>query len=424
MPSSPSSLFSSTAWLRPGWYWALSTLASRLQTTLAGATRIAINFAVANFHRLDVRRVLEELESAPAPPSYRPQLGRLREVRLYMYADYAVKRLKKLLRDALGLVRVSHGYVVAFSAVAYMMYARREALGPVLADMLRQVYIATRGEASWERRKRALSELYRRLEAVRALSKREGRDYVSMWLAIIKEVEQGDPLSVLAKYLGGDVPKIAAVDHYRQLWAKLLEDSGGDPRKFAQLFWLRKDGIRAAARNKAQREAVDAIAGLVDSRPDMAVEYAKAIVDGRYVKLEREVDRGEVRRRAEEWLAALRHALRGAYREAAERGAELHVAVAARGELLRRFSRWYRRYGKYMDGELAGRLKAAAAVAEAFEEYRRFFAIDRHNDGEAPNTGDDVARLLGLHQKLADAVVNFIISERVFQHPPSQSGDP
>ena len=399
MPSSPSSLFSSTAWLRPGWYWALSTLASRLQTTLAGATRIAINFAVANFHQLDVRSILEELESAPAPPSYRPQLGRLREVRLYMY-------------------------VVAFSAVAYMMYARREALGPVLADMLRQVYAAVRGEASWERKRRALSELYRRLEAVRALSKREGRDYVSMWLAIIKEVEQGDPLSVLAQYLGGDVPRIVAIDHYRQLWAKLLEDSGGDPRKFAQLVWLRKDGIRAAARTKAQREAVDAIAGLVDSRPDMAVEYAKAIVDGRYVKLVREVDRGEVRRKGEEWLAALRHALRGAYREAAERGAELHVAVAARGELLRRFSRWYRRYGKYMDGELAGRLKAAAAVAEAFEEYRRFFAIDRHNDGEAPNTGDDVARLLGLHQKLADAVVNFIISERVFQHPPSQSGDP
>ena len=142
------------------------------------------------------------------------------------------------------------------------------------------------------------------------------------------------------------------------------------------------------------------------------------------MKLVREVDPAEVRRKGEEWLAALRHALRGAYREAAERGAELHVAVAARGELLRRFSRWYRRYGKYMDGELAGRLKAAAAVAEAFEEYRRFFAIDRHNDGEAPNTGDDVARLLGLHQKLADAVVNFIISERVFQHPPSQSGDP
>ncbi|MEM1572795.1 hypothetical protein [Pyrobaculum sp.] len=411
MPSSPSSLFSSTAWLRPGWYWMLSSLASKLQISLAAAARIAINFAVANFDRIDVRRVLEELECAPAPPSYRPQLGRLREVRLYMYADYAVKRLKKLLRDALGLDRVSHGYVVAFSAVAYMMYARREALGPVLADMLRQVYIATRGEASWERRKRALSELYRRLEAVRALSKREGRDYVSMWLAIIKEVEQGDPLSVLAKYLGGDVPKIAAVDHYRQLWAKLLEDSGGDPRKFAQLFWLRKDGIRAAARTKAQREAVEAVAGLVDTRPDMAMEYAKAIAEGRYVRLEREVDRGEVRRRAEEWLAALRLALKSAYLEAAERGVELHMTVVARGEILRRFYRWYKKHRDYLDEGLAKRLAAAAAVAEAYEEY--ITLVVRHNVS-AP--GDVLARMFNAHVKLDDAVVNFLVSEGVFQH--------
>ncbi|MCY0890738.1 MAG: hypothetical protein OWQ51_07155 [Pyrobaculum arsenaticum] len=406
MPSSPSSLFSSTAWLRPGWYWMLSSLASKLQISLAAAARVAVNFAVANFDRIDVRRVLEELEGAPPPPSYKPQLGRLREVRLYMY-DYAVKRLKKLLREALGLDKVSHGYVVAFSAAAYMMYARREALGPVLADMLRQVYIATRGEASWERRKRALSELYRRLEAVRALSKREGRDYVSMWLAIIKEVEQGDPLSVLAKYLGGDVPKIAAVDHYRQLWAKLLEDSGGDPRKFAQLFWLRKDGIRAAARNKAQREAVDAIAGLVDSRPDMAVEYAKAIVDGRYVKLEREVDRGEVRRRAEEWLEAFRNIFAKTYLEARERGVWLGSAALGKGDVLKRFYRWYKRYGRYLDGELARRLAPVVKLAELHDMYLRLL-------GEGAPWRGEAEALVNVGKEASNALMEFLIQEGIF----------
>lgn len=406
-----------------GWYTLLSTLASRLGTSLAGAARAAINFAIASFDRIDASKVLEELEAAPASPNFRPQLGRQREVRLYLYAGYALKQLKRRLREATGRDRVSHGFAVAFATVAYMMYARRESLHPVLVDMLRQVYAAVSGESRFDRKRRALSELYRRLDTARRLEKSGVRNAAEIWMGFIKEVEQtDDPVPVLKRLLGGEAPRVVVADQYREMWAKLLEDSGGDPQRFRQLFWLRKDGIKSAARTRAQREAVEAIAGLVDARPDLTMDYARAIVDGRYVKLVREVDPAEVRRKGEEWLAALRHALRGAYREAAERGAELHVAVAARGELLRRFSRWYRRYGKYMDGELAGRLKAAAAVAEAFEEYRRFFAIDRHNDGEAPNTGDDVARLLGLHQKLADAVVNFIISERVFQHPPS--GDP
>lgn len=306
MPS-PSAAFSSTAWLRAGWYSALASLAQRLGTSLAGAARVAINFAVANFDRIDARRVLEELESAPPPhPSFRPQLGRLREVRLYMYADYAIKRLKKLLRDALGLDRISHGFAVAFAAAAYSAHAGGGGgLHPVLRDLLRQVYLAVRGEASWERRRRALSELYRRLEAVRALSRREGRDFEAQWLAVIRDVESAeDPLAALQRYLGGSTPRIApADDRYRQMWARLVEDSGGDPARFRQLFWLRRDGIRAAARNKMQREAVDAVAGLVDSRPDMALEYARAIAEGRYVRLERSVDPGEVRRQAAEaWL--------------------------------------------------------------------------------------------------------------------------
>ncbi|MEM3836209.1 hypothetical protein [Pyrobaculum sp.] len=407
MPSSPSSLFSSTAWLRPGWYWMLSSLASKLQISLAAAARAAVNFAVANFDRIDVRRVLEELEGAPPPPSYKPQLGRLREVRLYMY-DYAVKRLKKLLREALGLDKVSHGYVVAFSAVAYMMYARREALGPVLADMLRQVYAAVRGEASWERKRRALSELYRRLETVRALSKREGRDYVSMWLAVIKEVEEArDPLAVLAKYLGGDVPRIVAIDHYRQLWAKLLEDSGGDPQRFKQLFWLRRDGIKAAARTKAQREAVEAVAGLVDTRPDMAVEYAKAIVDGRYVKLEREVDRGEVRRRAEEWLEAFRNIFAKTYLEARERGVWLGSAALGKGDVLKRFYRWYKRYGRYLDGELARRLAPVVKLAELHDMYLRLL-------GEGAPWRGEAEALVNVGKEASNALMEFLIQEGIF----------
>ncbi|MEM1598627.1 MAG: hypothetical protein QXI07_08985 [Pyrobaculum sp.] len=418
MASSSFSL-SSTAWVRSGWYSVLQSLASRLQVSMAAAVRAAVNFAIANFDKIEVRKVLAELEAAPPPPGFRPQLGRMREVRLYLYAGYALKHLKKRLRDALGLDKVSHGFAAAFATAAYLMYAGRESMHPVLADMLRQVYLAVRGEPRGERKRRALSELYLRLEAVRKLEKAEKRELVPLWMAVIKEVEAADdPLPVLERYVGGKLPKVAAVDDpYRQMWAQLVKDSGGDPRRFAQLFWLRKEGIKKAARTKAQREAVDAVAGLVDSRPDMALEYAKAIAEGRHVKLEREVDVAEVRRRAEEWLAAFRGIFKAAYLEAVDRRVELHQAVVDRaGEALRRFRAWHRRYAKYLDQELAGRLAPVAEAAELCQLYAKFWRAGRRlpADGYA-NLGDFANRWLRIAQDLSDAVVDFLIKEGVFQ---------
>lgn len=420
---SPSLPLSSTAWMRAGWYSVLHVLASRLQTSLAGAARAAVNFAIANFDKVDARKVMEELESAPPLPGFKPQLGKMREVRLYLYAGYALKQLKKRLREALGVDKVSHGFAVAFAAAAYLMYARRESLHPVLADMLRQVYLAARGEPRGDRKRRALSELYLRMEAVRRLERAEGKELVPLWTAVIREVEAAeDPLPVLERYLGGKLPRVVVVDDpYRQMWAKLVADSGGDPQRFRQLFWLRKEGIRGAARTKAQREAVDAVAGLVDSRPDMALEYAKAIAEGRYVKLEREVDVEEVRRRAEEWLAAFRNIFKAAYLEAVDRRVELHQAVVDRAsEALRRFRAWHRRYAKYLDPELAKRLAPVAEAAELHALYVKIWRTGSKLPADyyaAVNGGDLVNRFLGVAQEISDAVVRLLIQEGVFQNP-------
>lgn len=405
-----------------GWYTLLSTLASRLGTSLAGAARAAINFAIASFDRIDASKVLEELEAAPASPNFRPQLGRQREVRLYLYAGYALKQLKRRLREATGRDRVSHGFAVAFATAAYMMYARRESLHPVLVDMLRQVYAAVSGESRFDRKRRALSELYRRLDTARRLEKSGVRNAAEIWMGFIKEVEQtDDPVPVLKRLLGGEAPRVVVADQYREMWAKLLEDSGGDPQRFRQLFWLRKDGIKSAARTKAQREAVEAVAGLVDTRPDMAMEYAKAIAEGRYVKLEREVDVEEVRRRAEEWLAAFRNIFKAAYLEAVDRRVELHQAVVDRAsEALRRFRAWHRRYAKYLDPELAKRLAPVAEAAELHALYVKIWRTGSKLPADyyaAVNGGDLVNRFLGVAQEISDAVVRLLIQEGVFQNP-------
>lgn len=399
MPSS--FMLSSTAWR--SWHAVLSAAVSALQPSTTAAV---------NFDGIE-GKTMRELDDAPPPPGFRPpQLGRMKGVRLYLYAGYALRRLKKLLKERRE--SISHGL-----AVAMLVYSRRESMHPVLVDMLRQVYAAVAAEAKADRKRRALSELWTRLEAARRLERSGAKGASEVWMAIIREVEAADdPLQALGRYLGGEVPRVALTDDpYRQMWARLVADAGGDPQRFRQLFWSRKDGIRQAARNKAQREAVDAVAALADKRPDVAMEYARAIAEGRHVRLERPPE--EVRKRAEEWLAALRHALKAAYLDAADRGVELHQAVADRGDLLLRFRAWHRRYGAALrraDPQLAERLAPAAELAELLAAYRRLWRLGSGLPAnQATNAGELIVRdVFPIAEEISRLAVDFLLKEGVF----------
>jgi hypothetical protein len=58
-----------------------------------------------------------------------------------------------------------------------------------------------------ERKRVAVQQMWLRMEAAQGLAKTLGLPVAKWWLAVIKEVEaSGDPLEVLRRYLGGEVP--------------------------------------------------------------------------------------------------------------------------------------------------------------------------------------------------------------------------
>ena len=126
------------------------------------------------------------------------------------------------------------------------------------------------------------------------------------------------------------------------------------------------------------------------------------------MKLVREVDPAEVRRKGEEWLEAFRNIFAKTYLEARERGVWLGSAALGKGDVLKRFYHWYKRYGRYLDGELARRLAPVVKLAELHDMYLRLL------EEGAPWRGEAEA-LVNVGKEASNALMEFLIQEGIFE---------
>lgn len=246
-----------------------------------------------------------------------------------------IKRIIERLKEFLN-AEVSLGLAVAFAVAA----AEEASVNPTLRDMARLVIRRAEAEPKEARRRAALSEMAVRLDAVR----RMGREAEAAWRSLMREVEEAaDPLEPLYRFVGGQPPRIRAEDPWRAVLAQLLKDAGGDPQRFKQIYWLRREGLLRAARNRRQREAVKYLDDVVDTRPEWAMKMAMGFLDGRLPTEPLPEDVEEARKRLDQWLEAARGALLNAWDYAKRHGVSLTDAVMLYSEPLMRFAKWWRR---------------------------------------------------------------------------------
>jgi hypothetical protein len=358
-----------------------------------------------------------------APPAFTPQMGRRREVAVRLPAAAPVDRLKKFLKEALK-IQPSLGVVVVYALkTALRVLTQRPAgLPPQARELLRMALVNASRAPRSELRKALLSELAVRRGTAERIARETGQPVDRWWDAIMREVERAaDPAAAVRRYIDGEVPPLlAGGDAWRELWGKVLEDCRGDPQLLAKKIWLWREPLKRKAPGRAERGLVDYVCKLAESNPQSALDLVRALAEGRRVEV-RAVERREEDfcARGLQWFEALGHAVGRAYRDARDRGAELHEAVLAIGDLIERYAKWRRR------ADLSSCPEVAERLAEAYREYREFQKFVGVDYGRRGSIEDDphvlggsdlLIRWRGLNQKLGEAafqlLFHFSISKR------------
>jgi hypothetical protein len=358
-------IYVSTAWLSEAG-WALLEEAVRLSgfRRYAEVVRAAVNTAVVEIARGAGLTSPASVEVKNAPSSFRPQLGRLREVAVRLISPVPIKRIQKWLAERLGASKVSMGVAMEWALATYVRVLKLKPAGlpePV-RDMLRLVYSEVQKTPRGERKKAAVQLMWLRMEAARKLAKALDLPVDKWWLAITKEVEASeDPLEVLRRYLGGEVPKIPSSNLFGDLIGRLLAEAK-TPEEFKRLWWLRREALRRAAANKYERELVDYISRVVDADPDFAMKLAEMAARGQRVEIPapEPPDPGLAAAEVEERLALFDKAVEDVLRD--PEGVER--AIYKRAEFFEAFYKWAKSALRGdLPERLGAKLKSALEVA-------------------------------------------------------------
>jgi len=230
----------SPVWLPYGVYQELVDVARRLATTkLAAALRQAVYYASWKLASLTTREI-EELARETAslygqePPRGWAQLGRLREVALNLHSTYPLRKIARALRDVFGR-EMARNFAAAFAVhLTYRLLGRR--LPELEESLLRSAWEAA------ERKATSLAEFKRALVQELELRAPIARDK-ALWNDVIR-LAKADVAKVAE--LIGKRPKERSVKpvtgEFRRILKRLVEEAGGDARRFYALF-LRFRGL-------------------------------------------------------------------------------------------------------------------------------------------------------------------------------------
>jgi len=224
----------SPVWLPYGVYQELVDVARRLATTkLAAALRQAVYYASWKLASLTTREIEDLAREAASlycvePPRGWARLGRLREVALNLHSTYPLRKIVRALRDVFGHDK-ARNFAAAFAVhLTYKLLGRR--LPELEESLLRSAWEAA------ERRATSLAEFKRALVQELELRAPLANDK-ALWNDVIR----------LAKF---DVAKVAeligkrprervvrpAAGEFRRILKRLVEEAGGDARRFYFLF--------------------------------------------------------------------------------------------------------------------------------------------------------------------------------------------
>jgi hypothetical protein len=277
-------VYVSTAWLSEAG-WALLEEAARLSglRRYAEVVRAAVNTAVAEIARGAGLASPASVEVKNAPSSFRPQLGRLREVAVRLISPIPVKRIQKWLAERLGVPKVSMGVALEWALATYVRVLRQKPAGlpePVLA-MLMQVYAKVKSAPRSEKKAVALNELKLRLGTAKELAKSLDLPVDKWWESIMEEVAAaGDPEAVLRRYVeGGEVPRVRTSDRFAEAASLVLKEAR-DAEGLRRLWWVKRGLLLRAAESKAEREIVKAVDMYVERDPEAAFKLLKAVERG------------------------------------------------------------------------------------------------------------------------------------------------
>jgi len=236
----------SPAWLPYGVYQELADVARRLAVTkLAAALRQAVYYASWKLASLTAREIEELAREAASlygqePPRGWAQLGRLREIALNLHSTYPLRKIARALRDVFGR-EMARNFAAAFAVhLTYRLLGRR--LPELEESLLKSAWEAAGRKAS------TLAEFKQALIQEVELRAPLARDK-ALWNDVIR-LAKADVAKVAE--LIGKRPRERAVrpvsGEFRRILKRLVEEAGGDARRFYALFLrLRALLERAAA---------------------------------------------------------------------------------------------------------------------------------------------------------------------------------
>jgi hypothetical protein len=273
----------STAWLSEVG-WALLGEAVRLSgfRRYAEVVRAAVYTAVVEVARGAGLASPASVE-VEGEASFRPQLGRLREVAVRLASPVPVKRIQKWLAERLGASKVSMGVALEWALATYINVLRQKPAGlpgPV-REMLAQVYLRVKSAPRSEKKAVAVNELKLRLGTAKELAKALGLPVDRWWESIAEEVAAaGDPEAVLMRYLeGGEVPRVKASDRFAEAVVLVLKEVK-DAESLKRLWWTKRGLLLRAAGSKPEREIVKMIDMYVERDPEAALKVLRAVERG------------------------------------------------------------------------------------------------------------------------------------------------
>ncbi len=230
-------IYVSTAWLSEvGWALLEETMRLSGLRRYAEVVRTAVNTAVVEVARGAGLVPPASVEVERKTPFW-PQLGRLREVAVRLVSSIPLRRIQKWVAERLGVSKVSMGVALEWALATYIQVLRQKPAGlpELVRDMWRVVFAEMERAPRRGRKRVAVQQMWLRMEAARRLAKALDLPVDKWWMAIAKEVEaSGDPLEVLRRYLGGEVPKIPSSNLFGDLMGKLLEETK-TPEEFKRL---------------------------------------------------------------------------------------------------------------------------------------------------------------------------------------------
>jgi hypothetical protein len=277
-------VYVSTAWLSERG-WTLLEDATRLSgfRRYAEVVRAAVNTAVVEIARGAGLALPASVEVKNALSSFRPQLGRLREVAVRLVSSIPLRRIRKWVAERLGASKVSMGVALEWALATYVRVLRQKPAGlpePVLA-MLMQVYAKVKSAPRSEKKAVALNELKLRLGTAKELAKSLGLPTDRWWESIMEEVvASNDPEEVLRKYIDGDeVPRVRTSDRFADAAFLVLKEAR-DAEGLRRLWWVKRGLLLRAAESKSEREIIKMIDMYVERDPEAAFKLLKAVERG------------------------------------------------------------------------------------------------------------------------------------------------